>query len=126
MAVNGEGIHGTRPWRKFGEGAPVQAADQSSKMFNEGSRRALDARDIRFTTKGDVLYAFVMGKPEFRTLIRSLATDTALKVGRISSVELVGTTASSPGRRTGPDSRSTFPTRCPAKHAVSFRIRGAA
>jgi len=126
MAVNGEGIHGSRPWRKFGEGAPDQAPDQKSKMFNESSRRALDASDIRFTTKGDVLYAFVMGKPEFRTLIRSLATDTALKVGRISSVELVGYD----GKLTWAQDRSglsiDIPDTLPTKHAVSFRIRGAA
>jgi alpha-L-fucosidase len=125
MAVNSEGIHGSRPWKKFGEGAPVQSADQSSKAFNEDSRRAFDASDVRFTTKGDVLYAFVMGQPTFRTTIRSLATDTALAVGRITSVELVGRD----GKLTWTQDQSgltiNVPADLPTKHAVAFRIRGA-
>jgi alpha-L-fucosidase len=126
MAVNSEGIHGTRPWKKFGEGAPVQSTDQSAKAFNEGSRREFGAMDIRFTTKGDVLYAFVMGRPEFKTVIHSLAMDTALSVGRISSVELVGYD----GRIDWTQDNSGLSIRIPAgdmpsKHAVAFRIRGA-
>jgi alpha-L-fucosidase len=125
MAVNSEGIHGSRPWKTFGEGAPVQSADQSLKAFNEESRRPFDASDIRFTTRGDALYAFVMGQPQFRTVVRSLATDTALQVGRITSVELVGRE----GKLTWTQDRSgltiSVPPDLPSKHAVAFRIRGA-
>ena len=125
MAVNSEGIHGTRPWKRFGEGAPVQSSDQSSKAFNESSRRAFDESDLRFTTKGDVLYVFVMGQPTFRTLVRSLATDTALRVGRVTGVELVG----HDGPVTWVQDRSglsiDIPAALPTKHAVAFRVRGA-
>jgi alpha-L-fucosidase len=126
MAVNSEGIHGSRPWKKFGEGAPVQSSEASAKAFNEGSRRELDASDIRFTTKGDLLYAFVMGRPEFKTVIRSLATDTGLAVGRIRSVELVGYD----GKIDWTQDNSGLSIRIPAgdmpsRHAVAFRIRGA-
>jgi alpha-L-fucosidase len=125
MAVNSEGIHGSRPWKKFGEGAPVQSSDQSSKAFNENSRRTLDANDVRFTTKGDVLYAFVMGKPEFRTIIRSLATDTALKVGRVTSVELVGHDGKLTWTQDQAGLTINIPDELPTRHAVAFRIRGA-
>jgi len=125
MAVNGEGIHGTRPWKKFGEGAPVQSAEQGSKAFNEGSRRTLDASDVRFTKKGDVLYAFVMGQPEFRIVIRSLATDTALQVGRITGVELVGSGAKLAWTQDPSGLSISVPADLPTKHAVAFRIRGA-
>jgi alpha-L-fucosidase len=125
MAVNSEGIHGTRPWKKFGEGAPVQSADQSAKAFNEESRRAFDASDVRFTTKGDVLYAFVMGQPEFRAVIRSLATDTALQVGRITSVELVGREGKLAFTQDASGLSISVPAGLPTKHAVAFRIRGA-
>ena len=125
MAVNSEGIHGTRPWKKFGEGAPVETAEQSAKFANESSRRTLDASDVRFTTKGDVLYAFVMGKPEFKTLIRSLATDTALRVGRISSVELVGYDGRIEWSQDTSGLTVRIPDTLPSQHAVAFRIRGA-
>jgi alpha-L-fucosidase len=125
MAVNSEGIHGSRPWKKFGEGAPVQSADQNSKAFNEESRRAFDANDVRFTTKGDVLYAFVMGQPKFRSVIRSLALDTALRVGRITSVELVGSEAKIAWTQDQSGLLISVPEELPTKHAVAFRIRGA-
>jgi alpha-L-fucosidase len=125
MAVNGEGIHGSRPWKKYGEGAPVQSADQSAKAFNEESRRPFDASDVRFTTKGDVLYAFVMGQPEFRAMIRSLATDTALQVGRITGVELVGHEGKLAWTQDQSGLSISVPAGLPTKHAVAFRIRGA-
>jgi alpha-L-fucosidase len=125
MAVNSEGIHGSRPWKRFGEGAPVQSAGDSSKAFNENSRRTFDAGDIRFTTKGPVLYAFVMGQPRFRTVIRSLATDTALRVGRVTSVELVGHDGTIEWTQDASGLTVSVPEELPSRHAVAFRIRGA-
>jgi alpha-L-fucosidase len=125
MAVNGEGIHGSRPWKKYGEGSPVQSAEQGAKAFNEDSRRAFDASDVRFTTKGDVLYAFVMGEPRFQAVIRSLATDTALRVGRITAVELVGHDGKITWAQDASGLTVSVPDELPTKHAVAFRIRGA-
>jgi alpha-L-fucosidase len=125
MAVNAEGIHGTRPWRIFGEGEAVSPADKSSKAFNEGSRRELGASDVRFTVKGDALYAFVMGQPRSRVVIRSLAPDAAPRAGGITSVELLG--HGEPLRwEQGRDGLSiAVPETLPSRHAVAFRIRGA-
>jgi alpha-L-fucosidase len=125
MAVNSEGIHGSRPWKTFGEGAPVQSSDQVKQAFNEGSRRAFDANDVRFTVQGDVLYAFVMGQPKFRSVIRSLATDTELRVGRITGVELVGSDRKITWSQDHSGLRIDIPDELPSEHAISFRIRGA-
>jgi alpha-L-fucosidase len=125
MAVNSEGIHGTRPWVKFGEGPPVQAPDQSAKAFNEGSRRALDASDIRFTTQGKALYAFFMGWPDRKAVIRSLARATALNVGRIESVELLGFDGKLNWTQDSRGLAIDIPDVPHTKHAVAFRIRGA-
>ena len=67
MAVNGEGIYGTRPWKIFGDGPLVQ--QKGTGRFNETGRKDLTAEDIRFTTKGKAVYAFLMGRPEKRTVI---------------------------------------------------------
>jgi alpha-L-fucosidase len=79
MAVNGEGIFGTRPWKRYGESAAEGAASggaalQGGQSFNESKRKDLTASDVRFMTKGGVLYAFFMGWPEEGSVkIRSLA-----------------------------------------------------
>jgi alpha-L-fucosidase len=84
MKINGEGIFGSRPWKVFGEGpTKVQGG-----MFNE-NRVRFAAQDIRFTTKGDALYAYFLGWPEDgRLTIKSLATGATDKP--IASLKLLG------------------------------------
>jgi alpha-L-fucosidase len=91
MAVNSEGIYGTRPWKIFGDG-PVATTPSLGQgiRFNESSRKELTAEEVRFTTKGDTMFAFVMGWPEKLTLIRPLATSSALRPAKIRHVELLG------------------------------------
>jgi alpha-L-fucosidase len=67
-AVNGEAIYGTRPWLLYGEGV-VKA---KGGAFNENFQYS--ARDIRFTTKGQTLYAIALGWPvDHQITIHSLA-----------------------------------------------------
>jgi alpha-L-fucosidase len=80
-ADNGEGIFGSRPWHVFGEGP----AKVKSGMFNEG-KLTYGAADVRFTTKGDALYAYLLGVPTGPVTIRSLATGApfAQPIGTVS------------------------------------------
>jgi len=63
MHINSEGIYATRPWKIFGEGPSTMPAPQRPDRpgFNERGRKPLTAQDVRFTQKGQTLYAFVMG-----------------------------------------------------------------
>jgi alpha-L-fucosidase len=91
MAINSDGIYGTRPWKIFGDG-PVASAPPSTQgiRFNESSRKELTAEEIRFTTKGETMYAFVMGWPDKLTLIRPLATVSTPRPPKINNVEMLG------------------------------------
>jgi len=91
MAINSEGIYGTRPWKIFGDG-PVASAPASERgtRFNEAGRKELTADEVRFTTKGGTLYAFIMGWPEKLALIKPLATSSPLSPPKIRNVELLG------------------------------------
>lgn len=91
MAVNSEGIYGTRPWKTFGDG-PVATAPAASggTRFNESGRKEFTAEEIRFTSKGNTLYAFMMGWPEKKALIRHLATTSKYSPPKIKNVELLG------------------------------------
>jgi len=91
MRVNGESIYGTRPWKVFGEGPSLEnAAPLNAQGFNEGKGRPFEATDIRFATKGDVLFATVMKWPEDgKVKIRSLGSSTGPDSREIRKVELL-------------------------------------
>ena len=127
MAVNGEAIFATRPWKTAGEGPPAisNPAEQASG-FNESDRHALTDDDVRFTTKNSTLYALVMGWPDYQLTIKSLAQNTALRVGRIENVELLGYSGKLTFDHNNQGLTITIPTiEAPTKYGVAFRITGA-
>ncbi|MGW8392609.1 alpha-L-fucosidase [Pseudoduganella sp. HUAS MS19] len=91
MKRNGEAIYDSRPWAVFGEGPVMEASVQMSGAgFNEGKGKPFSAADIRFTAKGDIVYAFVMGWPQDgKVTIKSLRSATPYLKKRIARVELV-------------------------------------
>ncbi|MBV9265217.1 MAG: alpha-L-fucosidase, partial [Acidobacteriaceae bacterium] len=87
LDANGEAIYGTRPWKVYGEG-PTQVKGGS---FNDTATKGYTAQDIRFTTKGDTLYAIVMAWPDDGKLtIKSLAQGGLNAQRSIGSVKLLG------------------------------------
>ena len=91
MAINSEGIYASRPWKIFGDG-PVATAPKTGEgtRFNESSRKELTVDEVRFTTRGNTLYAFIMGWPEKLVLIKPLATSSPLSPPKVNNVELLG------------------------------------
>jgi alpha-L-fucosidase len=91
MAPNGEGIYGTRPWTVYGEGPSFTNPAPANQHGGAVAIRDYTAGDIRFTRKGDTLYAFIMGWPEDgKVNVKSLATGTAKFPREIAKVELLG------------------------------------
>jgi len=92
MKINAECIFNTRPWKVFGEGpATTETAKLSGPGFNEGKGKPFGAADMRFTTKGETLYAIVFGWPDSgKVSIKSLSDGNTLRPGAVSKVELVG------------------------------------
>ena len=116
IAINQEGIFGTRPWKVFGEGpASDNAAPISAQGFNEGKNKPFTAQDIRFTTKGNTLYAIAMGWPDDgKTIIKNLGNNNPNAM-TINSVELLGSGPLKYQQTTGglaislPDTKPTYP-----------------
>ncbi|TAK90683.1 MAG: alpha-L-fucosidase, partial [Verrucomicrobia bacterium] len=90
MDVNGEAIFSTRPWKVFGEGPASAGAALSAQGFNEGKGKPFTAEDVRFTKKGDALYAIVLGWPTNAVTIKSLGTNAGLLDEPISKINLLG------------------------------------
>jgi alpha-L-fucosidase len=124
MKVNSEGIHGTRPWKIFGEGPGTKSSAENT-AFNENKRKDLTADDVRFTTKGDTLYAFVMGWPDYQAVIKPLALDTYLRVGKIQNVELIGYDGKLEWKQDQEALKILTPAKKPSDYAVTFKITGA-
>lgn len=60
MKVNGEAIYDTGIWRYSSEGPTATPEGQ----FSDGAAVAYTSKDIRYTVKGDTLYAIVMAESE--------------------------------------------------------------
>jgi len=85
MAVNGEAIHGSRPWRIYGEG-PTKV---DGGMFGEGKVLAFQPEDVRFTVKSGVLHMAMLRWPDAPVRVPSLGLGP-LKGARIARATLLG------------------------------------
>ena len=83
---NGEAIYATRPWRKFGEGPTPSPPPEA---FGETAMKPYTAEDVRFTAKGDTLYAIFLEWPESESAIASLGRD-ALPGAKTVRIDLLG------------------------------------
>jgi alpha-L-fucosidase len=135
MAVNGEGIHGTRAWKVCGEGPSVEGTVRDTSVYkplpfipdsSEGATRSAGARDsgrpftaldVRFTARGGTLYAFVMGWPEREVVIKSLASP-----GKVANVELLGFKGKLQWSQDESGLKVAMPAEKPCDHAIALKI----
>ena len=101
LDVNGGAIYATRPWKQFGEGGN---------------------RGIRFTTKGNNLYAISLGWPTNGITIASLGTTNA--VGKVKSVTLLGHRGKLEFSQDETGLKIKMPAEKPCDYAYSFKITG--
>jgi alpha-L-fucosidase len=100
LAQNGEGIYGTRPWKRA-EGETA-----------EGMR-------VRFTQKEGAVYAFLLGEPKGKT-----ATIRAVVLKPGATVALLGSSGALAWKQTGDDLEVTLPASLPGKYAYALKIVG--
>ncbi len=119
LKINGEGIYGTRPWKTFGEG-PLKMKDgrqgENHKDFTQ--------EDIRFTTKGDTLYAFVLATPTSDVVIKTLAQGGVYD-GDIGTISLLGSAETLTWERSAEASTIQLPKTLPDQPVIGFRISSA-
>jgi len=117
LAVNGDAIYGTRPWRVYGEG-PTQVAAGS---FHDTDTANYTAEDFRFTTKGNALYAIELGwSAGGEAVIHSLGTTVGSR--KVESVTLLGSDARIQARQEADGLHLQLPAQVPGKYAYVFRV----
>ena len=118
LAINGQAIYSTRPWKIFGEG-PTEVAEGE---FTDTKRQSFTSQDIRFTTSGDTLYAIALGWPDHDWVIKSLGTASAQAPGHIASVELLGSAAVLVWSQDHASLTVAAPAEPPCQHAYTLKI----
>jgi alpha-L-fucosidase len=119
--VNGEGIYGTRPWKIYGEGPSMQ---NKIKGTFGGVRdvRAYEPADIRFTSKGNILYAFCMERPDENIKIKSLGKTSRLIESKIKSVTMLGKETRLHWSQNDEELVIDLPSELPDWRIIGFRI----
>ncbi len=114
LAVNGEGVYGSRVWDIYGEG-PTEIPEGA---FTDTKRNPFTSADIRFTQKGDTLYAFVLAYPRGEALIASLGSGSA----EISGARMLGSEENISWSQDGSGLRLSVPASQPCEHVVTYAI----
>jgi alpha-L-fucosidase len=108
LGVNGEAIYGTHNWTTFGQ----------------GGGRGETGLNVRFTVKGEALYAILLGNwPDGEVTIAPLAANPSLE-GKISSVSLLGVTGDLAFTHDATGLKVRLPTAAPCKYAYTLKITG--
>jgi alpha-L-fucosidase len=128
MDVNGEAIFATRPWMVYGEGPAVTEKAEGGQFGGAKDVRSkpYTAEDMRFTTKGDALYAILLGWPADKTaIVKSLATSSPKIAGRkVSDVTLLGYSGKLTWTQDEAGLHVQLPATAPSEHAVALKIIG--
>jgi alpha-L-fucosidase len=118
LAVNGDAIYGTRPWKIYGEG-PTKVEAGS---FHDTDTATYTAEDFRFTAKGNTLYAIELGWPSgAEAVIHTLGT--AVGAQKIGVVSLLGSDAKLQFQQRPDGLHIQLPTQDPGKYAYTFRVQ---
>ncbi|MBC7350742.1 MAG: alpha-L-fucosidase [Thermogutta sp.] len=116
LAINGEGIYGTRPWKVYGEGPTEIKTGRGKENYHPYT-----SHDIRFTSRPGVLYAFVLAPPSDNIVIKTLASGGILDRD-IASVELMGSQEQIIWQRTPEGLVIQRPKTLPAQPVIGFKL----
>lgn len=113
LQVNGEAIYGSRPWLVAAEGD----VKGTSGAFSDNKESEYTAQDIRFTMKGDNLYAISLSWTNEEITIRSI-TDGL----KINNVSMLGSDEKIAWQQASDGLKIKFPKEKPTEYAHTLKI----
>ena len=117
LQVNGDAIYETRPWVIYGEGP-----SQMKEGGHFTQHVDYTPQDIRFTTKGETLYAISLGTPKGELTIKSLAEASPHFKGQIMSVTTLNGDHVQSWTRDADGLKVTLNADAPEQVAYVFRV----
>ena len=115
METNQEAIYGTSPWRVFRDGLLDNEAAKAQK------KRTGSPVDIRFTAKGNSVYAICLAWPRKDVLVRALG-NKGVPDKTIATVSMLGSKDEVKWRQTDDGLTLSVPREKPRRYAFVYRI----
>ena len=116
IETNGEAIYGTSPWMVFRDG-PLS----DKGLAKAPGRGPESAVDIRFTAKGNSVYATCLAWPEKDVLVRAMGKKGA-GPKEIATVRMLGSKEPINWHQTDDGLQLSVPREKPCRHAFVYRI----
>ncbi len=134
LSMNGEAIHGTRPWKTSaqwtGGERPVQQYKQYRQQYDILEMAGMEAnagmarKMVFFTRKGEDLYAITPGYPTGSLLLEGVSAPDSSRVTILGLPGELGWKQMPEGLQISVP--SIAPDRLPARHAIAFKVEGGA
>lgn len=86
LSINGEAIYGTRPWKVFGEG-PTR--EEIGTWGKENGEYLFVAGDVRYTHKGNTLYAILLEWPGSEITLNHMKDIEIKKITLLGSDDII-------------------------------------
>ena len=119
----GDAIYETRPWYTFGEG-PTKEPEGHFRNHQEFLNLQYSWKDIRYTTKNEVIYAAMLGWPgeEHEILLQAFAVDSLPEPLKVGMVSLLGTGEALEWNQSDAGLSIKTSAKAPDEMAVVFKI----
>ena len=118
MGVSSEGIYDSSAWDVWGEGSVVM---KRGNLGPDQAKTPYTGQDIRFTTKGGAVYAYLMAWPaDGNVTIHALATPA----GQVTGVTLLGSKDKLDWQQTGDGLIVHLPATKPCGFAYGLKVLG--
>ena len=142
--LNNEAIYASKPWEIYGDNldsylklleessigeADLEALKKQKNMdhFNERTIEspAYGNDEVRFTTKGNVMYMFVLNPSSGKIELSSLGLNSKQKPEKISSIRMIGSDEQIEFKQYADKLILKVPDKRPNRFATVFKIEGA-
>ncbi|NWK55261.1 alpha-L-fucosidase [Verrucomicrobiaceae bacterium N1E253] len=139
--LNSEAIYASKPWRIYGDNLDSYKRDPERKNISEVDVRGLKKRkdnthfnsrtinspafgndEVRFTTKGDALYVFVLNPKEGEIELTSLGSTSTNNAKKISSIKMLGSDSVIEFKQYPKKLVLKVPGKRPSKYASVFKV----
>lgn len=145
LKLNGESIFASKPWKVYGDNFytgldeaesgntnlantdQIALQEKKSKQFNNRTKDSppYGHNEVRFTTKDDVLYVFVLNPTDGAIELPSLGLNSDYKPNKIQSVKMIGSDDRIKFKQSNDKLILNVPAQRPNNYAVVFKVVGA-